>query len=154
MDPENSAIEIVQAGIKDLSDLRDLEKVCFGSDAWPLIELIGVLTLPGLVRLKAVVNGRMVAFVGGDAHRDDGVGWITTLGVHPDHRRKGIAIALLDACETLMNVPIVRLTVRRSNYSAIRLYTSLGYHEVDKWEKYYLDGEDGLIFEKLRVGIP
>ncbi len=153
MNPESIDFKIVQAGIRDLSALRDMERTCFGRDAWPLIELIGVLSLPGLVRLKAVVADSMVGFVGGDAQRDEGVGWITTLCVLPDFRRKGIAVALLDACETLMNVPIVRLTVRRSNLPAILLYRNLGYHQVDVWVNYYEDGEDGLIYEKIRVGI-
>lgn len=154
MNPSNPEFKIVQANIKDLSPLRELEKLCFERDAWPLLELIGVLSLPGLVRLKAVMNDTMVGFVGGDAHRDEGVGWITTIGVHPDYRRQGIALALLDACETLLEVPIIKLTVRRSNFSAIVLYTNHGYHQVDVWEKYYNDGEDGLIFEKIRVDEP
>ena len=87
------------AGLSDLNALRKLEQDCFGGDAWPLWDLIGVLMLPGLVRLKAVVGGQMAGFVGGDPHPSEGIGWIATLGVLPQYRRQGIASAMLAACE-------------------------------------------------------
>jgi len=139
---------IVQASLRDLSSLRDLERVCFGSDAWPLLDLISVLTMPGLVRLKANVEGRMIGFVGGDAHRNEGIGWITTICVVPEFRRQGIGSSLLENCEKQMGQNIVHLTVRASNLSAIHLYEQKGYHQVDTWRRYYSDGEDGLILEK------
>ncbi len=43
----------------------------------------------------------------------------------------------------------VRLSVRRSNFGAQHLYNGLGYHHVGVWEKYYEDGEDALIMEKV-----
>lgn len=139
---------IVQASLRDLSSLRELERVCFGSDAWPLLDLISVLTMPGLVRLKAELDGRMVGFVGGDAHRNEGIGWITTICVVPEFRRQGIGSSLLERCEKQMGQNIVHLTVRASNLSAIHLYEQKAYHQVDTWRRYYSDGEDGLILEK------
>ena len=106
--------------------------------------------LPGLVRLKAVVGSEMAGFVGGDPHPAEGVGWIATLGVLPAYRRRGIATALLADCETAMNMPAVRLSVRRSNQSAAELYRGQGYHMVGIWSAYYYDGEDALVLEKKR----
>ncbi|KAF0110419.1 MAG: ribosomal-protein-alanine N-acetyltransferase [Chloroflexi bacterium] len=140
--------ELLPAGLGDLSQLRVIEKVCFPLDAWPLIELIAVLMLPGLVKVKAEVDHRMVGFVGGDAHRSDGVGWITTLGVLPQCRRFGIASALLDRCEREMGMPVVKLTVRRSNASAQNLYFERGYQQIEIWKEYYDGGEDGLVLQK------
>ena len=111
-------------------------------------DLIGVLMLPGLVRLKAVVGTEMAGFVGGDPHPSEGIGWIATLGVLPQYRRHGIASALLDACEAGMRLPSVRLSVRRSNEAALRLYRDRGYHLVDVWAGYYFDHEDALVLEK------
>jgi len=115
-----------------------------------LWDLIGVLVLPGLVRLKAVVGGEMAGFVGGDPHPAEGVGWIATLGVLPAYRRRGIATAMLAACEQGMNLPAVRLSVRRSNQAAAALYRGQGYHMVGIWTGYYFDGEDALVLEKKR----
>jgi ribosomal protein S18 acetylase RimI-like enzyme len=42
----------------------------------------------------------------------------------------------------------VRLSLRRSNEAARRLYTSMGYAVVDRWERYYSDGESATVMEK------
>lgn len=139
---------IIPATISDLNQLRELDRVCFDKDQWPLLELVAVLLLPGVVRLKADVDGIMAGFIGGDTHRSEGVGWITTVGVMPEYRRKGIARALMTTCEELMKMPAVRLSVRRSNLEAQKLYTDLGYKYLEVWPGYYSDGEDGLVMEK------
>jgi ribosomal protein S18 acetylase RimI-like enzyme len=139
---------LAPANLGDLSQLRLIEKACFPLDAWPLLELLGVLLLPNLVKIKAEVDDKMVGFVGGDAHRGEEIGWITTLGVLPRYQRMGIATALLDQCEQEMGMPMVKLTVRKSNISAQRLYFSRGYRQVEVWDRYYEGGEDGLVLEK------
>ncbi|PKN98793.1 MAG: hypothetical protein CVU42_11285 [Chloroflexi bacterium HGW-Chloroflexi-4] len=136
------------AGLGDLNQLRAIEKACFPLDAWPMLELIGVLIMPTLVKIKAEIGDKMIGFVGGDAHRLEGVGWITTLGVLPQYQRMGIATALLDQCEQQMGMPVVKLTVRRSNLSAQTLYHARGYQQIDVWKSYYEGGEDGLILQK------
>jgi ribosomal-protein-alanine N-acetyltransferase len=140
----------VDAGIGDLNALRRLENEVFRQDAWPLVELIAMLTMPGLVRLKAVVQNEMIGFVGGDVRPADHVGWIATLGVLPAYRGMGVGRALLRACEErlFLRVPVVRPSVRRSNRVAIALYESEGYEVVDVWRGYYFDREDALVFEK------
>ncbi len=140
---------IGSASLRDLGELRVLEKQCFDKDAWPLIDLFGVLTLPGIVRLKAMSAGRMVGFIAGDAKPEDETGWITTVGVLPSYRGYGIGKILIRACEQAMAMPRVRLSVRRSNTIALELYAKLGYHEVGVWEKYYIDGEDALVLERI-----
>jgi ribosomal-protein-alanine N-acetyltransferase len=148
--PDHRDFKIETASWRDLKRLRQLEKECFGPDAWPLFDLLMVLSLPGIVRLKASVAGEMVAFVAGDAHPAEHVGWITTLGVRGQHRRKGIARALLVECEQRMAQPVVRLSVRRSNSGAIRLYQQAGYSQTGVWTRYYTGGEDALVLEKHR----
>lgn len=140
--------EIVKAGIRDLAALRRLERVCFALDAWPLIDQAAVLLLPGIVRLKAVLNGMMIGFIAADLQRLKHVGWIVTLGVLPDYQRRGIARALLRACMDMMDVPSIRLSVRKSNYAALRLYAQEGFRVVDTWQNYYTGGEDALVLEK------
>jgi ribosomal protein S18 acetylase RimI-like enzyme len=136
---------------RDLKPLEKLEKICFGADAWPMLELLGVLVFPGVVRLRAAVEREMVGFIAGDPRRDEQTGWIMTLGVLPDWRRQGIAEALLSDCEQKMGLPKVKLTVRRGNEPAIALYQKLGYTQTDIWSRYYQNGEDGLVLEKKRT---
>jgi len=143
---------IEPANLIDLGGMRAIEQACFPLDAWPLLELIGALSLPGLVRLKAIVDGKMVGFVGGMPKRLKNEGWITTLGVLPGFRRMGIANALLDECEKMMGMATIRLTVRKSNLGALQLYRLRGYQQVEIWEQYYEGGEDGLVLEKRSPG--
>jgi ribosomal-protein-alanine N-acetyltransferase len=76
--------------------------------------------------------------------------WIATVGVAPEYRRQGIALALLRACESRIKQPRIRLCVRPSNQAAIRLYQEEGYLAMDTWQKYYSDGENALVMEKIR----
>ena len=142
-------MEIQPASIRDLGALRRLEHACFDKDAWPLLDLMAVLTWPDVIRLKAVENGEMIGFIAGDPRRSQGVAWIATLGVDPSYRRRGIGLKLLKACEAQVKLSHVKLTVRISNDAAISLYKKAGYRTVDIWKKYYSDGEDGLVMEKI-----
>ncbi|HNB40943.1 MAG TPA: GNAT family N-acetyltransferase, partial [Anaerolineales bacterium] len=135
-------MEIIPANILDLTALRKLEKESFDRDAWPMIDLIAVLTFSNVVRLKAMENGNMIGFVAGDPRPRDGWGWIATIAVDSNFRRRGIGTALLHACESQLGVPRSRLTVRTSNQGAIILYEKEGYRTIDVWKAYYSDGED------------
>jgi ribosomal protein S18 acetylase RimI-like enzyme len=142
---------IQTANWRDFSQLNQLERVCFPpEDLWPFWDLLAALTLPGLVRLKAVVDGQMVGFIGGERDVIRRMGWVTTLGVLPPFRRQGIALALLAQCEGDIDMPAIRLSVRASNQAAIDLYKQCGYTAVRLWEKYYAGGEDALVLEKRR----
>lgn len=141
-------VAIVPATWRDLNALRHLEQICFPQDAWPLWDLIGVLTLPNIVRLKALLDGQMVGFIAGDIRAAQRLAWIATVGVLPEHRGRGIGTTLLLACEAKLAVPSVRLNVRLSNHAAIRLYERYDYQRVGLWPGYYQDGEDALVMEK------
>lgn len=141
-------MQIVSASILDLNALRKLEKESFDQDAWPLFDLIAVLTFPDVVRFKAVEDGQMVGFVAGDPRPRDGWGWIATIAVDPRFQRRGIGTALLHECESKLGVPRSRLTVRLSNAGAISLYEREGYQTIDIWKAYYNDGEDAMVMEK------
>jgi ribosomal-protein-alanine N-acetyltransferase len=141
-------MEIIKASIIDLGALRKLEQESFGKDAWPLLDLIAVLTFTDVIRLKAVEDGQMVGFVAGDPHPRDGWGWIATIAVDPRFRRRGIGRTLLHTCESRLGLPKARLTVRLSNQSAISMYEKDGYQTTDIWKSYYNDGEDAMMMEK------
>lgn len=144
----NTGFTIRRAGWRDLEAVTQLEKLCFPLDAWPLLEIIGTLTLPGVVRLKAMAGRQLVGFISGERRRLEKLGWIATICVHPERRGQGIGRALLATCEARMNMPRVRLTVRTSNLEAVALYQRCGYTQVGEWPRYYAGGEDGLLFEK------
>ncbi len=143
-----SSVEIIPATWRDLKELRYLEEVCFAQDAWPLLDVIGVLSFPGIVRIKAVMDEKMVGFIAGEVRNPQDLAWIATFGVLPAFRRQGIGSALLEACEKELNVERVRLSVRVGNKTAIRLYSSFGYQRVGTWPEYYRGGIDAVVLEK------
>lgn len=145
-----STADIQPAGWRDLHAVWSLEQACFGRDSWSLMDLVLALFGPG-VRLKAVIDGRLVGFVMGEPRPAENFAWIATLGVHPDYQRRGIASQLLAAVEARLTVPIIKLTVRQSNTGAIALYRRFGYTPVDLWERYYAGGEAGVVMEKRRA---
>ncbi len=144
-------MEIVAASLLDLNAVNKLEHACFGKDAWPMLDIIAVLTFPDIVRLKVVENGQVIGFVAGDMHTQDGVAWIATIGIAPEYRRRGLGRELLRACESRLRGSRVRLSVRASNDGAITLYEQEGYRRVDVWQGYYNDGEAAIVMEKQRT---
>jgi ribosomal-protein-alanine N-acetyltransferase len=145
-----NTMEIISANLLDINTLRIFEKICFAQDAWPLFDLIAVLSLSGVVRLKAVEQNRMIGFVAGDPRPGEGFSWVSTLAVLPEYRGRGIGRALLEACEKQLPTQRVHLSVRPSNEEAIRMYKFSGYYVIDRWKKYYNDGEDAIVMEKLK----
>ncbi|MGD9092196.1 MAG: GNAT family N-acetyltransferase [Anaerolineales bacterium] len=147
MQPGRSA-NIQPATWRDLNAIRHLERVCFPIDAWPIWDMVGVMTLPNVIRLKAMKNGQITGFIAGDVRPSQNMAWIATIAVLPEYRQQGIGSALLRACEEKITQPRVRLSVRASNEPAIRLYKKNGYKDVGLWSRYYYNGEDAIVLEK------
>jgi ribosomal-protein-alanine N-acetyltransferase len=142
-------MEILPATILDLTALRKLEHACFDKDAWSLFDLIAVLSWSDVIRFKAVENGRMIGFVAGETRLSHGAAWIATIAVHPQFQRRGIGRALLRTCEERIKSQNIKLTVRVSNHGAISMYEKEGYRTLEIWRRYYNDGEDGLVMQKI-----
>jgi [ribosomal protein S18]-alanine N-acetyltransferase len=98
-------------------------------------------------------DGRMCAFAIGVVE-PDGTGHVTTLGVAPECRRRGLAHLMLLELErsfAARGVPSVKLEVRTDNVSARLLYEKVGYRVVQLMNKYYSNGDDGYLMSKSLV---
>jgi ribosomal-protein-alanine N-acetyltransferase len=76
---------------------------------------------------------------------------LTTIGVAPEHRRRGLAIRMLDHIEQALRakeVGTIVLEVRVGNLEAQRLYRGLGYFVVQRISRYYNNGEDCFLMMK------
>jgi ribosomal-protein-alanine N-acetyltransferase len=79
---------------------------------------------------------------------------LTTIGVAPEHRRRGVAARLLEHVERLLTIRefgTIMLEVRVSNTAAQDLYRRAGYMVVQRIPKYYSNGEDCFLMMKSLV---
>ncbi len=82
---------------------------------------------------------------------DNNAAHLTTIGVAPEHRRRGLAARLLDHAESALryrDVGTVMLEVRVANTGAQQLYRRRGYTVVQRIGKYYNNGEDCFLMMK------
>jgi ribosomal-protein-alanine N-acetyltransferase len=148
------SIRIEQANIKDLERLYDLEKACFGRDAYSKQLLRLLLIDPSSISLKAITGeGELVGSTIGRIEKIGSrvVGRVYTLNVRPDFRRRGIGVALLKSLEKefkRFGCEKVILEVAVDNEPAMRLYRSLGYAFMSRLKDYYGRGRDAYHAEK------
>ena len=98
----------------------------------------------------ATAAGEMAAFVFVLVNQD-GTAHLTTIGVAPEHRRRGLAIRLLEHLDEVLRikgVSTIVLELRVSNHQARSLYTRAGYSLINRLTKYYSDGEDCFLMVK------
>jgi len=79
---------------------------------------------------------------------------LTTIGVAPEHRRRGLATTLLDRIENGLrerDIGTIMLEVRVSNVHAQELYRRLGYFVVQRISRYYNNGEDCFLMMKAII---
>ncbi|HEX8194605.1 MAG TPA: GNAT family N-acetyltransferase [Pyrinomonadaceae bacterium] len=142
--------------IKHLDELDALDRRCFiNGDSYTRGTLEFLLKEPNSLAYCVVLpkNGQMIAFIIA-MHEPDGTGHITTIGVAPEHRRRGLAFLLLEHAENafrLRNVRTMRLEVRTNNFGAQQLYARAGYTVAQRMNQYYANGGDGFLMIKSLV---
>ncbi|MBV9928334.1 MAG: GNAT family N-acetyltransferase [Acidobacteria bacterium] len=141
--------------VAQLDECWRLDLRCFvDGEAYSRETFEYLLTSPDSVSYRAVTpDGTMVGFIVGIVEPDR-TGHITTLGVAPEHRRRGIAQRMLLKVEEgfrRRGVRITRLEVRSVNTGAQDLYQKLGFAVTQRLPRYYSNGGDGLLMIKSLV---
>jgi ribosomal-protein-alanine N-acetyltransferase len=138
--------------VSHLDECWRLDQRCFvDGEAYSRDTFEYLLTAPESVSYRAVTHdGMMAGFIIGLVEPDH-TGHITTVGVAPEHRRRGIANRMMEKVEEgfrRRNVRLVRLEVRSVNTGAQQLYRNLGYMVTQTLPRYYSNGGDGLLMIK------
>ena len=110
-----------------------------------------LLEMPNGLSYRVVTKSdEMTAFLFVAAD-DKGIGHITTIGVAPEHRQRGLAKMLIEKAEKALRerkIFTVVLEVRIGNTAAQNLYRTCGYAITQRVNKYYNNGEDCFIMVK------
>ena len=142
---------MIITNLKDnhVSQVAQLEKLCF-SDPWSENSVASELKNPLSLWLVAEVDGAVAGYVGSQTVMDETD--MMNIAVHPDYRRQGIAIALIEALIDGLKQKgshYLTLEVRTSNENARSLYKKLGFCEVGIRKNYYRNPkEDAIILRK------
>src|SRR3954469_12336910 len=140
------ALRIRRLELHDLNAIEAIEKRAYPTP-WSRSMFASELAKPTSICLGAFEGPDLVGYV---INSRDVAAWQVMNGaVRPDHRRRGVATALLERLFELTRGDERRgytLEVRVSNEDAIRLYEKLGFESRGIRRGYYTDNrEDALI---------
>ena len=141
--------------VAQLDECWRMDQRCFvDGEAYSRDTFEYLLTAPESVSYRAVTHGgTLIGFIVGLVEPDH-TGHITTLGVAPEHRRRGVAQSMIYKVEEgfrRRGVRLVRLEVRSVNDAAQKLYDYLGYAVTQRLPRYYSNGGDGLLMIKSLI---
>jgi len=136
----------------NLKEVLRLNLRCFtAGDSYNKHTLTYLLNEPRTLSFKTVTaENEMVAFAFVMVN-PNGAGHLTTIGVAPEHRRRGVAEALLVHIENRLRskeIGTIMLEVRTGNCGAQQLYRQAGFHVVQRISGYYTNGEDCYLMMK------
>lgn len=148
MSVASSTIGIRPAEVFDAEAMAAIHAACFAK-GWSANEIGQFVAAPGCLSLivslsrEQTVQGFLIARCAGDEAE------ILTLAVEPNHRRQGLARAILAAAIAALRKAGAKrlfLDVEAANESARGLYQSLGAVAVGRRPRYYEHGADADIF--------
>jgi len=135
----------------DVEAVREIDLLSFPS-AWSAESYLRDLRNRNSHYLVAHLGGEVIGYAGMWLIADEA--HISTLAVHPDHRRRGLGRRLLaHLLELAADHDAVEITleVREANAIAQRLYESFGFRSKGLLPHYYGDtGENAVVMSLLR----
>jgi [ribosomal protein S18]-alanine N-acetyltransferase len=147
-------VTVRTATAADVDAIADSEADNLGADAWShaLVEEGVAGRLPTVHYLVAEEGRRLVGHAVASLAGD--IAELQRIAVAADHRRGGVASALLDEVLALAaagGADRVLLEVREDNAEALAFYAARGFVEVDRRRRYYRDGATAVVL-RLPLG--
>jgi ribosomal-protein-alanine N-acetyltransferase len=148
-------VSIRRATVDDVPAIALLERVNLQQDAWShhLVQQGVEGTVPTLHYWVAEVDGVAVGHAVASILAD--IAELQRISVLEDHRRTGLATALLDAVvaeAAAQGADRVLLEVREGNGAALAFYARHGFAEIDRRRGYYADGTTATILLRPLTG--
>ena len=145
-------ITIETASNRQLEWLYQIEKECFGEEAFSRQQIANLLMDYNTISLIAIEKSNIIGFIIGAIYfeRNAVNGHVLTIDVCPQHQRKGVGSKLLQKLEKILaerNVRTCRLEVKENNIKALGLYEKAGYQRIGRLKNYY-GNANGLYLQK------
>jgi ribosomal-protein-alanine N-acetyltransferase len=128
----------------DLRSVLAVERASFAADAWPRELFVELMEECPRLFLVGIVDGRVAGYVAAVERGE--AAELVSIAVHPRHRGRGVAGALMRRVLALLRAGGIGecwLMVRPDNRSAISLYQAFGFARVRRVKNYYGRGADG-----------
>jgi ribosomal-protein-alanine N-acetyltransferase len=139
----------------DLLEIHRIEQSVF-PQPWPFSALESYLGESGFLVAETDSDGvgGVAGYVIADTVPNHGtpLGHVKDLAVHSDHRREGVATALLKRALSVLaatGAGSAKLEVRADNDGARGLYRRFGFEHRKTIPNYYSNGEDALVMVRL-----
>ena len=133
-----------------VAQVAELEKICFGTEAWSVNSITSELDNPLSLWLVALEGDTVLGYVGSQTVMEETD--MMNVAVHPDHSRRKIATGLITGLIGALakrGSRSLTLEVRTSNVPAIEMYTLYGFVQIGRRKNYYRNPkEDALIMRK------
>ena len=128
-----------------VAQVAALERLCF-RDPWSEASIAAELDNELSLWIVAVEDGQVLGYVGSQTVMDETD--MMNIAVHPDHRRRKIAVGLivsLIGALRLRGSRCLTLEVRQSNEPARALYGGLGFEQIGLRKNYYRNPRENAI---------
>lgn len=144
-------LDILDSDFSDdiFEQLSALDKLCVGADGWSADSFRSEAEKDTGHILYITDSGKVIALLSG--YHAVGEGDITSVAVHPDHRRKGLAKKLIEKFENSLpeDTESIFLEVRESNCGAIALYEKCGFERLSVRKNFYSQPrENAVVMQK------
>ena len=150
-------MEIRELSIADLTLVMPLERKLFGDEAWLEKTMSSELESPNTYYL-GVFEAGLIGYAGLSTIPASFSSDVQTIGISASHQGKGLGRALMQLLfdrALALGSESLMLEVRADNQSAIALYRSMGFEQIDLRRRYYQpSGVDALVMRaKIRQPI-
>jgi ribosomal-protein-alanine N-acetyltransferase len=135
-------LTVETASLRQLNRLYEIERECFGEEAFSRQQIATLIRDYNSISLVAVENNTIIGFILGAIHfqRNALDGHVLTIDVSTRNRRRGVGSRLLKEMEGIFsekNVKTCHLEVKENNIEALKLYEKAGYKKIGKLKNYY-----------------
>lgn len=131
--------------------LSALDKLCVGTDGWSADSFRSEAEKDTGHILYITDSGNVIALLSG--YHAVGEGNITSVAVHPDYRRKGLAKKLIEKFENSLpeDTESIFLEVRESNCGAIALYEKCGFERLSVRKNFYSQPRENAVVMQKKI---